>query len=137
MTICYYLIPYSLRFKMHFLRLTLLFSLFLGFSNSAEALDCKPLDFAEQAKSQNVLIGRVTDIAIAPTKTKGKPAQKDYTIKILKKLKSNDLFADDTGEFIFPAHHTWDSFHFDKGQLVMFFFKDSIYIKCNYPIVIQ
>jgi hypothetical protein len=109
----------------------------LSLPNTASALDCIPADFTLQAKSKNVLVGRITEVTINDSVEKDERPQKDYQVKILKKLKSSELFPEGKDEFVFAANQGWDYFEYKKGQIIMFFFKDSISVTCNFPIVIE
>ena len=118
--------------------LFLLLSLLI--SSKALAFRCTLGDFEQRVQgSSNVLIGRVVGVNLKSSnlKDQNKPIE-SYKIQVIKVLKSNGLFKKSQKEFVFPAEHKWgDYYSYKKGQLILFFFHDKIFVKCNYPVVLE
>ena len=103
----------------------------------AATADCAPPNFDRDVqKAHNVIIGEVMVVGPRKGENDGK-TKASHQIKAVKILKDGGLVKKGA-RFQFPTQTMWgDPFDFKKGQLIMFFFRDTIGVKCSFPITIQ
>jgi hypothetical protein len=105
--------------------------------------DCVPQPFAEQAKAKNIFVGRVLEVKTEIRAKKTRYA--GWQIRVIKVLADGGLLAKaakrgKSGDEVYVPASEWDEptvSRFEKGQLLLFFFGDTINIECNDPIVIE